>query len=94
MKKNVLAFIQPTNAAPRAMFSWLNTNTSSIVEFIFSSIQINQHGHFISAFTAVFLTVHRFFSEGGKKSQHHFLGIYRMIKQDRTEIKNRMEKHS
>lgn len=69
MKKNVLAFIPPTNAAPRAMFSWLNTNTSSIAEFIFSSIQIKQHVHFLSAFTAVFLTVHNFFLRG-KKINH------------------------
>lgn len=35
-KTNVLAFIQPTNATFRAMFSWLNTNTRLLWNDFFS----------------------------------------------------------
>lgn len=54
-KKNVLAFIQSTNATLWAMFSWLNTNTRLLWnDFFFPAFQIKQHVHVMYLFSAVF----------------------------------------
>lgn len=82
MKKNVLAFIQLTNAAPQAMFSWLNTNTNSIVGFIFLSIQIKQHVHFISVYTSVFC-----FFMSGEKIHYTFFLSFTALKKKNTRQK-------
>lgn len=74
MKKNVLAFIQRTNAAQRAMFSWLNTNTNSIVVFIFALFKSSSNVHFISVFTAVFQTI--FFLSRNKFTAQFFCHLH------------------
>lgn len=51
-KKNVLAFIQPTNATFRAMFSWLNTNTRyCLVQF--SLRKKTDHEHYVLGIIAL-----------------------------------------